>query len=415
MSDASPPGSGLQRPLGLTETICAEYFRQVPCGLQVVAAVTIDRELPRDAVREAAERVRQAHPVLASVLQREAGGRWRFGPAGPDAVEVRGAPSGSAWRDRFRAALQEPLDPARALWRLEVVERPTDAPQTSALILVAHHAAVDGESALTILTELLQSARPTALPALPALEDLLPDVPASPGAAAGAVAEGAWPVLQEAPTGQRTFGFLTLEVPGDVLAAVHTRAQEEGTTVTSALMVALCAASRALPDTTDTIGFNVPADARGRVTPPLDAQTVGAYFVRSHIFADRSDAPRDPWALARDLAHAAHADVSACLRRPAAWTTDEVAALVRRQCDDRRSHFDLAFLLTNLGAVRLPDDVHGFWFTTVQSTGVEAFVVSAATLADTLHLGVAWPDPLVDRASGETLAQAFRDALRYLT
>jgi hypothetical protein len=40
----------------------------------------------------------------------------------------------------------------------------------------------------------------------------------------------------------------------------------------------------------------------------------------------------------------------------------------------------------------------------VQTAGVEAFVVSAATVAGVLHLSVAWPEPLVDASSAERLA-----------
>ena len=47
----------LERGAGLTESICAEFFDRIPCGLQVVAAATLSAQPTLASVRAAAEAV----------------------------------------------------------------------------------------------------------------------------------------------------------------------------------------------------------------------------------------------------------------------------------------------------------------------------------------------------------------------
>jgi hypothetical protein len=120
--------------------------------------------------------------------------------------------------------------------------------------------------------------------------------------------------------------------------------------------------------------------------------------------------PEDPWARSRVLEQQFAAELEAALV-PQPWATDDVGRLLDRVTRPDRDEFDLSYLLTNLGAVDVGPVVTGLWFTTVQTGGVEAFVVSAATVAGALHLTVAWPEPLVDRVTGAALADALTDAV----
>lgn len=400
--------ASLDRPLGFTEALCAEWYDAIPDGLQVVGALAWAASIAEADLRAAVARVRGRHPALASCIVRDADG-WHFAPAAPDAVELRVAPAGSAWRERCAAALADPLDLARSLWRVELVIDPADAPEPAVVIVAGGHAVLDGISLTQVLHDLVTDDAATELAPLAPMEDLLPaHVPASSGPPApGTVPEAErWTVERSAAASARTFGFTDRALAADVVRALHDRARAERTTIAAALMVACCRARTAVPGHRRTVGFNVPFDVRGRVTPPIAGATVGAYFGRAHVFGDGPASDDDPWAAARVLDAALLADI-ATAARPPAWDAATVRALVAGLCRDDRTTFDLAYLLTDLGRVDLGPHATGMWCTTVQTTGVEALVVSAAGVAGALDLGVGWPRPLTSDAT----AAAFADAL----
>ncbi len=418
---ARPTASGtmaLERGAGLTESICAEFFDRIPRGLQVVAAATLSAQPTLASVRSAAEVVADRHPVLASALVRARAGGWQFQLALPASVTVSQAPPGTAWRQRFTAALDKALDPGQALWRVELVDESAHTAEPAALIVVAHHAAVDGVSAATLLRELAAAALGQPLkPLVPEIVGPMEELfrldsgrAANPGRVPDAEA---WRIGQSAPVEARRLRCTMRSFPREAVQALRTRARNEGTTVTGALMAVLADARRRFAWATETVGFNIPADIRPRVRPTLASDLVGAYFSRAHVIARMAALDEDTWSRARVLEAAFREDLPGCfVRRP--WAPGDVRDLLDDVCRPGRSTFDLAYLLTNLGAVDAGDAVTGMWFTTVQTAGVEAFVVSGATVGGTLHLTVAWPEPLVRPSEGEDLADALVDGLRDL-
>ena len=82
--------------------------------------------------------------------------------------------------------------------------------------------------------------------------------------------------------------------------------------------------------------------------------------------------------------------------------------------DAGRTQFDLSYLLTNLGPLDLGPGVTGLWFTTVQTAGVEAVVVSAAGVAGGLQVTVAWPEPLLRPETGMAVADGLVSRLTEL-
>ena len=225
--------------------------------------------------------------------------------------------------------------------------------------------------------------------------------------------EEAWRIDEPAPVESRRLQCTMRSLPKTAVQALREQARAEGTTVTGALMAVLASAGSGIAGTTGTVGFNVPADVRRRVSPPLPAELVGAYFVRAHVVARVAELAEDAWSRGRTLESAFRQDLARCLvRRP--WSPGGIRELVDEVSRPGRSTFDLAYLLTNLGAVDTGAAVTGFWFTTVQTAGVEAFVVSGATVAGVLHLTIAWPEPLVRRSEGENLADALVDGLARL-
>ena len=399
----------LDRPLGFTEALCAEWYDAIPDGLQVVGALAWDRPIAAVDLARAVARVRDRHPALGSRIVRDAEDGWRFAAAASDAVDVRVAPAGVAWRERFSAALADPLDLTRALWRVELVTDPADTPEPAVLIVAGCHAVLDGISLAQLLRELVTDHDNSPLPQLPAMEDLLPSTAPPPAVtpAPGAAPEpDRWSVQQPAPAAARSFGFVDRTVDADVVHTLHDRSRAEHATLAAALIVACCRARTAFPGQRPLVGFNVPFDLRGRVTPPIPGATVGAYFGRAHVFGDGPRCDDDPWASARAFDAALRDDI-ATAARPPAWDATTVQDLVAQLCRDDRTHFDLAYLLTDLGRLDLGPHATGMWCTTVQTTGVEAFVVSAAGVAGALDLGIGWPRPLV----ADLTATAFADAL----
>ncbi len=421
MADGTRPrASSLDRPLGFAESVCAEMFDRVPCGLQVVAAARL-RTCPTAATLEAsASAARRRHPVLSSVIERVGGdgSSWWFRPGPDGAPDVR-IVDGGRWHDRYEAALAEPLEPSRALWRVELVRDPTDDDRAAAVLLVVgHHAALDGVAAAALVAELVGGDDGTApmAPAL-AMEDLL-DGAASVAPAPGASAPGAgWPVARPAAAGGRRLALTTRELGPEVIDPVHRAAHAEHTTVNAVLMALLCDVHDELSPGGAEIGFNVPADVRGRVTPALEPDRLGAYFARPHVWATRQDdqSPRAGlWDRARSLEDAFTRDLGACRAAATPPTPGQVADMAASIVDAGRTQFDLSYLLTNLGPLDLGPGVTGLWFTTVQTAGVEAVVVSAAGVAGGLQVTVAWPEPLLRPETGMAVADGLVSRLTEL-
>ena len=390
-----PIGPGLDRPLGFTESLCARWYEVIPCGLQVVAAVVCARTVTRAHLVRAVDRICAHHPAAASRVVDDGTGCLRFAPAVPGAVAVAEAPPGTRWRDRYAAQLSSPLDPTQALWRVELVADPVDADVPTVVLVTGCHTILDGISATSVLRELLGANDVTSDGPLPAMEDLLPVE--APAAAPGASPEAdRWPVARRAPSQERTFGFTDRTIDRDLVVALQQRAHVERTTIGALLAVACSRARHVVPAATDHVGFNVPYDVRPRTTPKLPATAVGAYFGRAHVFASGARCDAEPWDAARDLSEQLQHEL-ATMVRPTSWDDETIRALLRDICRDDRSSFDLGVLLTDLGACDLGPDVTACFVTTVQTTGVEAFVVSAVSPEERdLCLGIGWPRPLVD-------------------
>jgi hypothetical protein len=62
----------LDRPLGFTEALCAEWYDAIPDGLQVVGALAWDRPIAATDLARAVARVRDRHPALGSRIVRDA-------------------------------------------------------------------------------------------------------------------------------------------------------------------------------------------------------------------------------------------------------------------------------------------------------------------------------------------------------
>lgn len=397
---------GLDRPLGFTEALCARWHDAIPHGLQVVAAALCTRPVARDELAEAVERICVRHPGAATRIVVGADGRLRFAVADASAVAVTCAPPGAPWRDRYAEQLTAPLDLTRALWRVELVASPTDAAAPAVVIVSGCHALLDGVSATVVLRELLHPADdPAPGRRLPAMEDLLPAhaPPAAPGLSPEA---DRWLVARRAAAPDRTFGFTDRTVDADKVAALQRRAHQELTTIGALLGVACTRARATVPGAGGHAGFNVPFDVRPRVSPPLPADTVGAYFGRAHVYSSGVVCDSEPWRAARQLSRDL-GDEFAAMAQPPAWDDSTIDALLADLVRDDRDRFDLSVLLTDLG-VRDLGPVSACFVTTVQTTGVEAFVVSAVSPAGSdLCLGFGWPRPLVDDA----VAHAYADAV----
>ena len=397
--------NALIRPMGLTEALCAEWYEAIPFGLQVVGAVALDRPLSLERLQDAAERVKARHPLLSSGIER-INGDWWFTESESTTADIRLAPTGSSWRDRFAAAQSTLVDLRSSPWFVELVSEPTDATESSVVMVVGCHAIFDGIALAQVLRELIDDSADTSRESpLPAMEDFLPARAIDLTPPTMTVTDQ-WQVEQQSPATDRSFGFLDRFLDATTVDALHKRTKEEHTTIASALAVACCRARRTLTNHGEVVGFNIPFDARRHTNPPLPNNTVGAYFGRAHVYGNGTTSDNDPWSEARRLDVALRAEIEHA-SRPARWDSRDVAAQVAELCRDNRESFDLDVLLTDLGTVELGPDARGLWFTTVQTTGLEAFVVSVATCNGVLALGVGWPQPLVSDAT----ALAFTDAL----
>ena len=391
--------------MGLTEALCAEWYDAIPYGLQVVGAVEVDRPISIEQLSIATDHALRRHPILSSRIER-VNDDWWFTPSPRPRAVVRRAPSGSSWRDRFAAALATPLDLSDSPWFVELVVDPTDAPERTVIIAVGCHAMFDGVALTQFLRELIEgSDDPTPLSVQLPMEDHLPLATTSL-APSTLNLDDQWPVQQRASASHRAFGFLDRRIEAVTVDALLARARAERTTIASALATTSCRARHALTGHGNVVGFNVPFDARRRVTPPLPHDTIGAYFGRAHLYGDGRASDSDPWEEARRLDAALRAEIAGA-SQPSAWDSNSIRTQVAELCRDDRSTFDLDVLLTDLGRVDLGPAARGYWFTTVQTTGLEAFVVSASSADGALDLGIGWPRPLVS----DDTAQTFADVL----
>lgn len=150
------------RTLGVVESAMAALHECAGSG-QTTSALHFTGHVNVQRLENAAYCVAGRHPLLRAALV-EDGDVLAFAvPRQSRCVEVRHVAI-AEFEDWINCAQQEvntPLDPVTGLWRITLIEAPR---RTYVLLLTCHHAAVDGSSLVTILSDLITSYESLASP-----------------------------------------------------------------------------------------------------------------------------------------------------------------------------------------------------------------------------------------------------------
>jgi hypothetical protein len=131
-----------ERKLGYIESHMHLMHQMFNGTTQSIAMLGVNGPLTLAGVTAAVERVQQAHELLSCHIRRDKAELY-FEP-GPDAVDVSAVPRQSAdtWQAVFHAANALPL--RGRLWRVIVVLGGPEADAAHEILVIAHHAVMDG-------------------------------------------------------------------------------------------------------------------------------------------------------------------------------------------------------------------------------------------------------------------------------
>jgi hypothetical protein len=130
---------------------------------QGAVAVRLTGRLDQDALRRSVRRVGQAHEILRSTILDDGGGPTLVPGAEPQLeLEVRAADPDKSWLAVAQEENERPISPKQCLARLILIAPDTSTPanpnESYELILLVHHAIMDGAAADTFFHELLSLA-----------------------------------------------------------------------------------------------------------------------------------------------------------------------------------------------------------------------------------------------------------------
>lgn len=296
---------GPAQPLGASGKFFLALARQRPTRLSRVIA--IEGSLPPQRIQAALRRLQARHPLMrARVID---GGAPHIAHDVPGAIELSVIPRESAWHWQrvLESLLEERSLPTSPLFSAHYVYAPSARRQE--LILVAEHVVADGVCMNALCAELfaLCGGEP-ALPSReiqPTLEELLPESSrweraTSFGLAMGRLARVVLSrTLREKRTAAVGTAYTYRELTSDETTRLLTKARNEKTTVTGALLAATMQAVGRQKSGTPQLAITVPVDLRPRIAAGrLTSADVGHYTSVVYL---ASRARQSFWPLARSL------------------------------------------------------------------------------------------------------------------
>jgi hypothetical protein len=429
MTDAVPVpnGPGFTRRLGVAEEALDLLERRRGAGHIVRIVALEDVPIVPETLARALGSMRERHPILgAGIVESEDGLRFAPTEVGRDPVRLVPRVDDDSWRAVADAELNAPFQRGGPLIRTHVVTGADSA--RSEVVVAGHHAIVDGEAMTRFSREVLLTyhglltGSPVELPpatgADEPAETALGDLTASPSFRDGPLHDfvlrqialkeaGPLTTFPQASSGGTTSRSVLLHhvVPRSVADALRSRSRAEGASVHAALGAALVlGARRELLDGGAGAFALVSATSLRRRLPARWRDAIGLYSSGVRTRHDVRPATTF-WELAREIRQ----DVARALDRD-----EDVCALMlqREAMDHYLSNQEAGFAwLSDPGELDLPAGVAGGRVRAshgaVPIHGFGPVVhAHASTFGDQLTWNFVYPDPVVDRATVESLAIA---------
>lgn len=423
--EAGPREADLLRPLGTWEGFCHLMHETFHGSSVLVFAAPLDGRLDPGRLHAALEVLVARHPLLRA--------RIVDGPAfaaAPPEVPLSVEEAGD-WRpvfDRqvnraFRVAEEPP-------WRATLVRGSGD----DALILALHHAIADGLSGVRLLDQLGALLRADALPP----PQSLPVTPAIDRVQRDPVGRlrYLWRFLVQrwrhraaarhrmsfegtAPFAERRTRHAQATVEPELLDALLQASRTHDTTLHGTLAAAQLLAQHAVQGGEPAwLSFFSAVDLRPHAEPPLPDEAIGC-LISVMDTLHRVDDDTALWPLARACREQL-VEVSERLARVPAGVGTALPRIALRLGfgeSERSGRFVNSASLTNLGRLDLDPDLgearlRAVWFSTCRRIGDFPILVHAATLRDTLHLCLAYEEPLLSTATAHRFRDLVLDHLR---
>jgi hypothetical protein len=400
-----PVVSGTERPLGAMEKFFYLLNQNNPNHFAITGEVTGPTRI--DQWQNGLDLVAHHSPLVWSRIERDRYGVpvFRSSPHGSVPLKVV-LYDGARWTDEVAAQLAQPFDEMRPpLLRATLLH----SPQRSIIVLVAHHSISDGMSLTFLLGDLLRSVsgqdplrsrESESVERLVELRHRTTRMRASTDAIGQTTgqAPGQAPTITRQPKAFRHHDESTphieaLRVTSDMTRMLRERAGIERTSVQSALVAALAAASyRLAPEMcAEPMRIVSPVDLRRRLLDNSDHLGMCASAV---VLADIGPGGADLWDRARHLGQGFSGLKSPSTLAEAVLASRDALAGVTETAEAKTvfaTMFGSEAAVSNLGVVALPEvfgslRLDAVWGPAVALGLVGEQVIGAATFNDRLHL-----------------------------
>jgi hypothetical protein len=389
--------SGAERPLGTMEKLFYLLNQNHPNHFAITGEVTGPTRI--DQWQNGLDLVAHHSPLVWSRIERDGDGVPVFRSSPHGSVPLKVVPyDGSRWPDEVAAQLAQPFDETRPpLLRATLLH----SAERSIIVLVAHHSISDGMSLTFLLgdllravsgQDLLRSRENESVERLVELRHRTTQIRASTHVTGQATAITRQPKVFRHQDGS-TPHVEVLRLTSDMTRMLRERAGIERTSVQSALVAALIAASyRLAPETcAEPMRIISPVDLRRRLLDNSDHLGMCASAV---VLADDGPGSADLWGRARHLGQGfAGLESPSTLAGAVLAATDALAAV--NETAEAKTIFANVFAgdaaVTNLGVVALPQVfgslvLDAVWGPAISVGLAGEQVIGAATFNDRLRL-----------------------------
>lgn len=369
-------------------------------SMVIVAAATIEGATTVEGWKTALSAVQARYPILTACIRKRPGFHPYFEATPGLDISLRALPfeTGQPVLDIYAEELETPFETGKQLWRATVLN---DADR-STLVLSAHHAAVDGQSMVYLIRDVMRALAGENLGAqaqlLPSLDELL-SLPCSDFYTAPAILSEPAEPHAIPPKPRYRLEQVWLEPP--VVAAMAERVRQERTTVHGAVAAAILFAAQTRSDLWAGADFRyaTPMDHRAMLGRGDDVGLLITVAQTSIELAGLSDF----WSLARQVRE----DVAGLAGN--AGAVAQMAAPFREMLSSEADPGALtiaayqkayALMITNYGRLNIPSDYGKLRLSSfgpmVSSGGQRTQTVSIATFDGRLCMTNVSPEPVAD-------------------
>lgn len=421
------PTNAIMRRLGASEAYATGLQMKAAGTLLVVGAFGFPERIAPDTLKRTLAALMVRFPLLRATVSHDADGYPVFVDSltvDDVPIAVKAADGADTWSCVFDDELQKPLDHARGLWRVVLIDG-AEGSEQSWLLVAMDHAITDGTSWVAFAGAFdrfhaagrsgpIGGESPGAV--LAPAEQRLAASGFTPARAVKPVTDEPWRHAEAAALSERRTRYLHTVIEASAITALIARCHARKVTITDIMLAALARALAGLAGTPDRFVITVPHNVRDVPEPPIDHGEMGLYVVEISVVCERRPClDSDPWTLAADLATQVRAGVEPSMMVDPDYDPKAVDGAIAREADGARRTFSKV-VLSNLGVQKITRgadglDVDQCYIGVSQRSGDTAFFVTAMTIDGALNVSIGACQPLISIADHNSVAERFLTTL----